>query len=253
MANAQLTAYLSNSDLRRIAQSYGLSAAELDKAAVRAVNDVAKTGRGRTRKAVRAHVTLPAKRVNKSVEILVRAKPSSMRAVIGIDAKGRRATGQTRRPTLMSFGGKPKKAEFSSKSAVKRKAMSKRERRRKRKLKRKPFTYQILKSGPRKTLAGGFVQEPGSASERNRSRRGGNLVTDAQGNAIGGGTVQAFVRKSGKAYPLIVPKGPSVAALWQSDDNDIAQDVLADINQTLPSRIQGQAQRIYDKRFHKRG
>jgi len=233
----QLAVVLSKSDLMRIAEKYKLTANDLAKSAARAVNDVAKTGRGLTRKRVRAYVNLPTKSVNPRVEITKRASPDDLHATIVLDAAKH---GKRRRPTLMSFKGRPKKPSYEGKAALKNKQ---RPRGKKRKLKRKGFTYQIQKTGSRKTLPGGFV-----ARTTRRFNVGGGFESLGSG-----GNVQAFRRKGRARFPLVVPRGPSIAAMWQNPETGIAIDITTELNRRLPERVQGQARRIYDGRFKKVG
>lgn len=219
-----LISSVSTADMLRVAANFGLSARELGKAASRAINDVARTGRGRARKQVRAHITLPAARVNEAIDIISRASPERLHATIALD---HRARGQDRRPTLMSFKGRPSKPQPTRTKTGRRR-------------KRKPFTYQILKAGPRTELPGGFVQQ-------GQEFAAGNI----KGNLRQAGRAQAFVRRGRSRYPLSVPRGPSVAAIWQNPANQVAAPVLEDLNQRLPERIQGQAQRLYDQKWKK--
>lgn len=219
-----LISSVSTADMLRVAASFGLSARELGTAAARAVNDVARTGQGQTRIQVRAHITLPAARVNDAINIISRATPQRLSATIALD---HRARGQDRRPTLMSFKGRPSKPQPTRTKTGRRR-------------KRKPFTYQVLKAGPRIDLPGGFVQT-------GQEFAGGNV----KGNLRQAGRAQAFVRKGKGRYPLRVPRGPSVAAIWQNPTNQVAAPVLEQLNQRLPERIQGQAQRLYDQKWKK--
>jgi hypothetical protein len=223
-----LTAQLSTADLTRIARKFGLTARELSKAAAGAVNDVAITGRGRTRKQVRAKVTLPASSVNPRINVAVRAVPQDLSAILKID-DGRNDTEETAvnqntggrgRPSLMSYKGRPKTPDYGRKRTKKGRAK-----------KRRQFSYQILKTGPRKPFAKAFVA---------RIRHGS-----------GAGYTQAFIRRGAARYPLLVPRGPSIAALWQNPETGIAKDVMSDLNERLPKRVEGRAQLILDQKFKK--
>jgi hypothetical protein len=224
------TAQLSTADLTRIARKFGLTARELSKAAAGAVNDIAITGRGRIRKEVRAQLTLPARTVNNRVRIAYRASPVALSAGIRIDA-GRGddfsevSFGQNKggrgRPSLMSYKGRPKTPDYGRGRTKKGRAK-----------KRRQFSYQILKTGPRKTFGKAFVAK----------------VTEG----FGKGVIQAFIRRGEDRYPLLVPRGPSIAALWQNPQTGIAKDVMSDLNKRLPSRVEGRAQLILDKHFREK-
>lgn len=238
-----LSVGLNDQDLLRIAAKFGLSAKDLNIAAMRAVNDVAKTGRGRTRKRVRAHVTLPARRVNDAVQVVKRAKPNDLNAIIGIDWKPSRKGAD--RPGLMNFKGTPKKPR-RYKGRGRRSSP--------------PFKYQILKTSGKMKHPSAFVghgQDFAGGRPGARGRVGGRMmVEDPTERATG--KPRAFIRdptgrissRTGRTR-LIALKGPSVAALWQNRQTGIAADVMKDLNQQLAKRIHGQAQRLYDRKWKK--
>jgi len=227
-----LTARMSQTDLLRIAAKFGLAASELGRSVAKAVNDTAKKGAAISRKRVRATVMLRAKRVKDAIQVAVRATPEDPSAVIVLD---RHAKGRSNRPTLISFGGKPKNPPYLTKAAKKRRELGKKQR------KRKEFSYQILKAGPRVILAGAFVALP---TKRGTGTPGvSRAITDDSAVAL------AFRRSGRSRYPLNVPLGPSVAALWQNPANKIAVDVMTELNAYLPKRIHGRAQQIYDAKW----
>lgn len=229
-----LAVSLNSSDLLRIADKFRLSSIQLRKAVADAVNDTAYRGRGLTRKRIRSFVTLRASRVNAAVEISAKATQENPTAAISLD---RHARNQPLRPSLISYGGKPTKPPYESASAARRRSRG-------RKARTTPFSYQILKSGPRLVLPGGFV-----ARANKRGSFWGGRGAPAVPLEPGTGSVQAF-RRVGKArYPLVAPKGPSIAALWQNEQTGIAADTLKDLRTLLPQRVQGQARRIYDSQF----
>lgn len=231
-----LIATMSQTDLLRIAAQFGLAARELAKATADAVNDTAKKARGETRKRVRAYVNLPANRINTAIDINVRAKPDSPSATVVLD---KHAKGRSERPSLISFGGKPGKPHYEGKAHKKRRAKAGG-------AKPSPaFSYQVLKAGPRKILPGGFVARPTRRGLGAGSPGVSRQITDGSGAAL------AFVRRGKPRYPLNVPKGPSVAALWQNDENGIRKDIMAELGPYLAKRVQGQAQRIYDAKWKK--
>src|SRR5690606_5123404 len=126
------------------------------------------------------------------------------------------------RPTLMSFGGRPTKPPYEGKVAERRRA-AKAAGKRLRKRKIKPFTYQIMKSEGRRTLPGGFV----ARATRRYLKSGGFDYLGGTGN------VQVF-KRSGKrggfhGEKLLVPRGPSIPALWQNPKNRMEKDVLAEV------------------------
>jgi len=208
---------MNTKDLLRIAAGLGLTARQLDTAAVRAINDTARHARGKTRKAVRAYLTLPANSVNSRVDVSEKAKRGSLTAKVSIGRAGDKRANP--RPTLLSYKGKPKHPRSEAKRTKRGKLT---------KSARAAFSYQITKAGARKTFKKAFVQ---------RRRDGAN-------------NVQAFVRGGEARYPLVVPRGPSVSAVWQaSDQNNVAEPVLKDTNQHLPHETQRQSQLILRKAF----
>ncbi len=227
-----ITAKLDTDQVLRFASKLGLSAKELSKAQVTAVNDVAKTTRGRVRKEVRAYLTLPARSVNQRVEVGRKATPTKPEATVVIDRKvSRSGGGASARPTLMSFKGKPKVPRREGKRTKTGKLT---------KSARAPFTYQIRKGGSRRLLKGGFVQRP---------RRRFNLQSGGFDALEGEQRAQAFRRQGKARYPLSVPRGPSIAAVYQNPETKIADRVTADARERLPGRFQGQARRQLGRTF----
>lgn len=222
----RIYATLDTKAMLRSAASFGLTARELDRAAASAINDVAKTNRNVTRREVRAYVNLPASSVNPRIQQTERATPQKLKAVVTIGVR-RSASGSkaSDRPSLISFGGKPNKPRKEAKRTKTGKLT---------KSARAPFSYQIVKGGPRRILPGGFVQRPYSS-------RGGTSRPPL-----------AFMRDGRSRYPMLVPKGPSIPAIYQAtQQNRVAANVHKEMEGRLPSRLQGQAQRIYDRRWRK--
>jgi|GEM_PF-3735549 len=225
-----LSAQMSQTDLSRIAAKFGFTAKETETVVARALNDVAKTARGRIRKSVRAYLNVRAKSVNDRVDIGRRARPGELRATVDIDKLSRSRA----RPTLMSFGGKPKEPWYEGKKAslIKRRAAKQRAATGRRGVTQpKPFTYQIVRGGSRDTLQGAFVARISTGN--------------AEGNVLD------FKRVGRKRYPLVVPKGPSVAAVFQNAANGVGREALADLPDLVASRIEGQSQRLLNSQFKK--
>lgn len=236
MSRVMLQIGLSERDLLRVAAKFGLTAQQLSRATVGAINDTAITGRGRVRRRIRQYVTLPARSVNQRVIVAKRASEADPVAIITMD-RGRTAR---ERPTLMSYKGKPSRPPYEGRVAERRRA-AKAQGKRLRPRRIRPFTYQILKSGSRQTMPNAFVARP----RRRGTRMGGTVDIGNTGN------VQAFVRRGRSRYPLHVPKGPSVAAIWQNESNGVAADVLKDLRDALPRRIQGRARMILSSHFRR--
>lgn len=101
------------------------------------------------------------------------------------------------------------------------------------------FSYQITRQGGRKTLPGAFVQR---ATRRSNFGGGFSAVSDQR--------AQAYVRQGRARFPLVVPRGPSLSAVYQQQD-DIRRRVTDDARMRLPERIVGQSRRIYDRRWRR--
>jgi len=213
-----IVASLDTTDLLRIAAQLGLSSKELNKAAVTAVNDTAKRTRSEARRQIRAYLTLPARSINRRVELGKRATPDDLTATVRLDRVDRReGGGASARPTLMSFKGKPNKPRSESKRTKTGKLT---------KAARAPFTYQITKTGGRRMRPGMFVQRQTTT-----------------------GLAMAFKRVGKNRYPLWVPRGPSIAAVWQFDQNKVADKTLADLRGALTQRMLGQGRRQLARTF----
>lgn len=224
-------------DLRHAAQAYRLTARQLQAQARGAINEMAAQARDSIRAKVAAYVTLPKSSINPRIEIVKRASQSDLTAILKLDrrSRGGGATGNAR-ATLMSFGGLPRVPRNEAKR-TKTGKLSKKGRQA-----FEPFTYQILRNGGRKRLPGGFVQ---------RAKRRFNLQTEVIEPLSDPTRPQAFQRRGVERYPLVVPRGPSISAIWQSDINTVAEESLRGLREHGVSRLRERAQAVYAKQFQK--
>lgn len=229
-----LTLTLNDRQLFAAAERFALTSRDLQRAQAAAVNDVAKRARNNKRRLFRAYLTLPAKSVNERVEIVKRASASNATAVVTVDRRSRGGgSGGNTRPTLMSFQGRPRVPQAEGRR-TKRGRLTKSA--------RAPFTYQITKNGSRKTLPGAFVQR----ATRRFNLNGGGFTGVSDQRA------QAFVRKTAARFPLAVPRGPSLSAVYQSPErNNVQKEVVADLRDRLPRRLADQSRRIYERRWRR--
>lgn len=223
--------------LRGVAEAYGLTAKQLQAQVRGAINDAAKNAQDTIRDQVAAYVTLKKSSINPRIKIVKRASQKNLTAIVALDRRSRDGgSGGNARPALMSFDGSPKVPRTEAKRTKKGK-LSKTGRRA-----FKTFSYQITKGGGRITLPGGFVQRP----KRRFNLQGGGF--DQLGAGQG---AQAFRRVGPGRYPLVVPRGPSISAIWQSKQNNIGEQSIAHVRGFMVDRLRDRSQTTFNKRFRK--
>lgn len=232
-----LTYTLDPNDLKGVAEACALTAKQLQAQVRGAINTVASQAVKSIREQVAAYVTLPKSSINPRIEIVKRASQNDLTAIVKLDRRSR-GGGQTgnARPTLMSFGGAPRTPRKEAKRTRKGK-LSKSGRKA-----FEPFTYQILKAGGRRRLPGGFVQ---------RATRRFNLQKGAIDPLSDPSKPQAFQRRGPERYPLTVPRGPSISAIWQSEQNNINERSIGDIRRDMVTTLRERANRVYTESYRK--
>lgn len=220
-------------DLRGIAERYQLTARQFSAAVRGAVNDAAIKARDKIREEVAAYITLPVSSITPRIVVVKRASNSDPTAVLKLDS---RSAGNNARPTLMSFAGSPsvprREAKRTGKGNLTKKGRQAFE----------TFSYQITKTGGRRILPGGFVQ---------RATRRHNLQTGAIDRLSEPTRPQAFIRTGPKRYPLAVPRGPSIAAIWQSESNAIDERAIRDTSLVLAARMRERAGELLESVYKK--
>lgn len=191
-----------------------LGTIDAKKVARRATKDVAKTVRTRIARLVNQEFA------QKYGDILKGIKATSTGETgAKVDLRGRR-------PSLRSFRGTPKKPRHEmarSKSGRLRKAT---------------YRYEIER-GQKRTAKDVFVQ---------RTSRAGYQL--GSGLDRYWGRAMPFKRKRRSRYPLVVPRGPSVPAIYQAkNQNKVAREVLKDSRALLRKRIHGQMFRLVQQQM----
>jgi len=97
------------------------------------------------------------------------------------------------------------------------------------KQKKKGVGYRIRKDGKRATIKGAFTIAKYGAKVYNRV------------------SYKAFINKRVDRLPIMGLHGPSVPAIYQSDNDTIPHDVLTDAGQQLVKRVHGRIGRITDR------